>query len=177
MIFLSLSWASFSIWGWARGSPLHTLASSILLPENDSFNFSFFLGFRSQAPGVQSEAASGISLPHFGRAGRRGGGPTAQWQIMQILPEHLINHSVGRGTQLISELASVASSRCEASPRLEWHQSSSESLKVWGLISWRNWPLLPITTLQSRLDTCVDMREREADYSKQEAQRQPHRRQ
>ena len=57
-------------------------------------------------------------------------------------------------------------------PQLEWHQSSSESLKVWGLISWRNWPLLPITTLQSRPDTLVDMREREADYCKQEAQRQ-----
>lgn len=72
-LILWFSWASFSIWGWAGGSPLHTLASSILVPENDSFNFSFFLGFRSQAPGVQSEAASGISLPHFGRAGGQEG--------------------------------------------------------------------------------------------------------
>lgn len=123
-----------------------TGTTSILLPEN--WFFQLFLSPRLSAADSRCKLGSWkMRSPPAFRAGRRGGGPAAQWQIMQILAEHGIRQGAARAMRLISELASSPS----IPPSAEWHQSGSESLKVCGLMSGRDRPLLPIAALRSRL--------------------------
>lgn len=112
--------------------------------EKDSFNFSLLPGFPLQPPGVKAGVGSGTSLPHFGRAGG---------EVVQPHNGRLCKSS--RSTESIRAVGEERSSSPnsppprrprQASPRRpEWHQGSSESLKVCGLISGRNRPLLPIS--------------------------------
>lgn len=128
--------------------------------EKDSFNFSLLPGFPLQPPGVKAGVGSGTSLPHFGRAGG---------EVVQPHNGRLCKSS--RSTESIRAVGEERSSSPnsppprrprQASPRRpEWHQGSSESLKVCGLISGRNRPLLPITAPRSRLATPGARRERE----------------
>lgn len=103
------------------GLPLHTCLKHSPSRKNDSFNFFFFfLSFFlpvSRLSAASSRCKIRSCEQCFPPAFWAGGGPTAQWQIMQILSEHLINHGGARGTRLISELGCVAAASREASPR------------------------------------------------------------
>lgn len=156
---LGFYWASFSIW---RRWGVLGGAQASSCQKNDSFNFSFLPGFPLQPPGINPGAGSGTSLPHFGRAGG---------EVVQPHNDRLCKS--WRSAESIRAVGEECGSspnwpppwrppEASSPPRPEWHQNSSESLKVCGLISGRNRPLLPITALRSRLATPGDPRETEA---------------
>lgn len=126
--------------------------------KNDSSNFSFPPGFPLQTPGVKKSgsAGSGAPLPHFGRAGGEGGGPAAQWQIMQILAKRGIHRGGGRGTRLIH--LRIGLRRASPPPTLGRNdiRAAPSPWKSAGLISGRNRRLLPITAPRSRPATPGD---------------------
>jgi len=105
-----------------RGLPPHTClkhspSRKMTLSTFPFFSFLFFFFFLSRLSAASSRCKIRSCERCFPPAFWAGGGPTAQWQIMQILPEHLINHGGAGGTRLISELACVAAASREASPR------------------------------------------------------------